>query len=101
MNFKKIALFTLLGFVSTQAAILPGMAFSATQNGINTVNDIIVPYVFDYLSKVHIPDQAISGGQITNIKFNATAPAAQDISLTLDSSTNGISFSAQDITAYI
>ena len=68
----KSILFTVLGLATALAGTTnsaPGIAGSATLNGINTVTDIVVPYVFNYLDNIKIPDMSFSGGSMTNIVF--------------------------------
>jgi hypothetical protein len=69
MGIKKILLLTTLGFVNTFAAPTAGVAYSASAAGVNTFNSIIAPYIFSQLTNVTVPDQTISGGNVTNILF--------------------------------
>ena len=105
MFSKKSLLLTVLGLVSTNclnADTTPGIAYSASIQGINTVNNIVIPYVFEAIDQVKIPDQKFDGGSATNIKFNLSPPAdLSQVKFTLDTANNGLDFASSGIFAQI
>jgi hypothetical protein len=100
MYSKRILLLTVLGLATCNAATTPGIAYSASVQGLNTVNHIVIPYVFEAIDKVKIPDQKFDGGSATNIKFLLSPPSdLSQVKFTLDPANNGLDFDSNGIFA--
>lgn len=102
MGIKKLLALSVVGFASVLGASNPGVAYSASVSGINTLNTIISPFVFQYLQQVPIPDMEASGATLTNILFTLDQPAKnEDFVFSLNPSTNGVTFDAKEFVAHV
>jgi hypothetical protein len=86
---------------TTYAATNPGISVSISQQGINNAKDVAVPYIFDIIKDIQIPEVDFDGGYLKNIAIALPQPPINDIQLKTDHATNGAELVADGVTAHL
>jgi hypothetical protein len=97
MMFTKIV--ALIGAVV--AANGPGINLSISKEGINNAKNVAVPYIFNIIKDIEIPEVSFDGGYLKNIAIHLPQPPISDITLNTDHATNGAELIANEVTAVL
>jgi hypothetical protein len=96
-------MFKLAALVATAAAAAtgPGVTVSISQDGINNAKNVAVPYIFNIIKDIKVPQVDFDGGYLKNIAIALPQPPINDITLKTDHATNGAELVADGVTAHL
>jgi len=96
-------MFKLAALVATAAAAAsgPGVTVSISQDGINNAKNVAVPYIFNIIKDIQVPQVDFDGGYLKNIAIALPQPPISDITLKTDHATNGAELVADGVTAHL
>lgn len=83
------------------AASAPGISVSITQDGINNAKNVAVPYIFNIIKDIQLPEVDFDGGFLKNIAIHLPQPPIEDIQLKTDSVNNGAELLANGVSAHM
>lgn len=63
-------MFKLASMVAAVAARTPGASMSLTEAGMNNAKNVAVPYIFNIIKDINIPEVDFDGGFLKNIEIN-------------------------------
>jgi hypothetical protein len=93
--------YKLCALIAAVHATNPGVSVSISQEGINNAKNVAVPYIFNIIKDIQIPEVDFDGGFLKNIAINLPQPPIQDIQLNTDHATNGAELVATGVTAHL
>ena len=67
----------------------PGLGVSITEAGVNKGVDFILPYIFENIKDIQIPEVDFDGGYLKNIDVHINEPSPSDIALKFLTTSNG------------
>ena len=95
-------MFKLVTLVASAAAAAgPGISVSISKEGINNAKNVAVPYIFNIIKDIQVPQVNFDGGYLKNIAIALPQPPISDITLNTDSATNGAELLANGVTAHL
>ena len=96
-------MFKLAALVATAAAAAtgPGVTVSISQDGINNAKNVAVPYIFNIIKDIKVPQVDFDGGYLKNIAIALPQPPISDITLKTDHASNGAELVADGVTAHL
>merc|ERR1712127_427852 len=83
------------------AANGPGISVSISKEGINNAKNVAVPYIFNIIKDIQVPEVDFDGGFLKNIAIALPQPPITDITLNTDSANNGAELLADGVTAHL
>ena len=96
-------MFKLAALVATAAAAAsaPGATVSMTQQGINNAKNVAVPYIFNIIKDIQVPQVNFDGGYLKNIAIALPQPPISAIQLKNDHASNGAELIADGVSAHL
>merc|ERR1712195_153063 len=100
---KKHNMYKLCALIGASAAVAngPGITVSVSQEGINNAKNVAVPYIFNIIKDIKVPQVNFDGGFLKNIAIALPQPPISDIELNTDHATNGAELVATGVTAHL
>merc|ERR1712166_340205 len=98
-----LKMFKLVTLVATAAAAAtgPGITVSISKEGLNDAKNVAVPYIFNIIKDIQVPQVDFDGGYLKNIAIALPQPPISDITLNTDSVSNGAELLADGVTAHL
>merc|ERR1712166_930638 len=98
-----LKMFKLVTLVATAAAAAtgPGITVSISKEGLNDAKNVAVPYIFNIIKDIQVPQVNFDGGFLKNIAIALPQPPISDIELNTDHATNGAELVATGVTAHL
>lgn len=94
--------YKLCALIATVAAANgPGISVSISKEGINNAKNVAVPYIFNIIKDIKLPEVDFDGGFLKNIAINLPQPPITDITLNTDNVNNGAELVADGVTAHM
>jgi hypothetical protein len=81
------------------AANGPGISVSISKEGINDAKNVAIPYIFNIIKDIQVPEVDFDGGYLKNIAIALPQPPINDIQLNTDNANNGAELIASGVTA--
>jgi len=100
---KKHNMYKLCALIGASAAVAngPGITVSVSQEGINNAKNVAVPYIFNIIKDIKVPEVTFDGGFLKNIAIALPQPPINDITLNVDHASNGAELVADGVTAHM
>merc|ERR1712166_1100005 len=100
---KKHNMYKLCALIGASAAVAngPGITVSVSQEGINNAKNVAVPYIFNIIKDIKVPEVTFSGGYLKNIAIALPQPPISAITLNTDHASNGAELLASQVTAQL
>merc|ERR1712166_936901 len=100
---KKHNMYKLCALIGASAAVAngPGITVSVSQEGINNAKNVAVPYIFNIIKDIKVPEVTFDGGFLKNIAIALPQPPISDITLNTDHASNGAELIADGVTAHM
>merc|ERR1712166_1699250 len=100
---KKHNMYKLCALIGASAAVAngPGITVSVSQEGINNAKNVAVPYIFNIIKDIKVPEVTFSGGYLKNIAIALPQPPISAITLNPDHASNGAELLASQVTAQL
>lgn len=95
MFYKLVALIA----AAAAAPNAPGISVSISAEGINDAKDVAVPYIFNIIKDIQVPEVDFDGGYLKNIAIALPQPPISAITLNTDHTNNGAELKANQVTA--
>lgn len=99
-RYTKNILLAVATISTAKATQGPGLAISLTENGANQAKNVAMPFIFQFLQDVTVPDVSFDGGQLTNIHLQVAEPALDAVNIKFDNANNGAELTCSQATAH-
>lgn len=63
---------------------------SITQTGMNNAKNVAVPYIFNIIKDIKLPEVDFSGGWLKNIAISLPQPPISAVNINTDHANNGV-----------
>lgn len=93
---KYLLTFAALSAKATPSTQGPGIGISVSEDGVNRGINVIIPYIFQYIGDISVPEVDFDGGYLKNIKMHIEEPAGDDVKLGFVHENNGAEFTVNN-----